>query len=76
MFWLSRNYSLGWLKQLFEDTAKIIQDQYGRYVIYSASENSQSVIQKVLDKNFVNARLIPCNEETRMYIKQKIHTLA
>ncbi len=76
MFWLSRNYSLGWLKQLFEDTAKIIQDQYGRYVIYSASENSQSVIQKVLDKNLVNARLIPCNEETRMYIKQKIHTLA
>ena len=76
MFWLSRNYSLGWLKQLFEDTAKIIQDQYGRYVIYSASENSQSVLQKVLDKNLVNARLIPCNEETRMYIKQKIHTLA
>jgi hypothetical protein len=76
MFWLSRNYSLGWLKQLFEDTAKIIQDQYGRYVIYSASENSQSVLQKVLDKNFVNAKLIPCNEETRMYIKQKIHTLA
>lgn len=76
MFWLSRNYSLGWLKRLFEDTAKIFQDQYGRYVIYSASENSQSVLQKVLDKNFVNARLIPCNEETRMYIKQKIHTLA
>lgn len=76
MFWLSRSFSLGWLTQLFGNSAKIIQDQYGRYVLYNPSENSQFIIQNVLDRNFVNARIIPCNEETKLYIKQKIHTLA
>lgn len=77
MFWLSKPFSLGQIRQYLAFSGlEVTTDQNGRLVVYviggTEKEDAADVLKCVMKQNNLNAVPIPCNEKTRLFVQKKL----
>ena len=77
MYWLSKPFSIRQLRECLAFTGlEVTTDQYERLVVYvidnSSISDASEMLNTVLKQFHIDARPIPCDECSKLYVQNKL----
>lgn len=75
MFWLSKPFSIDTIRKCLAFTGlEVTTDVNDRLVVYSidGGKDGADMLKQVIKQYRLGARLIPCNEQTCLYVRNKL----
>lgn len=80
MFWLNKPFSINQFREYLAFSGlEVTTDQNGRLVVYVISDGSISdaseMLKAVIKQHHLNVKAIPCDEQSRLYVRNKLTAL-
>ena len=80
MYWLSKPFSIKQFREYLAFTGlEVTTDQNNRLVVYvidgSSISDASAMLKTVLKQFHLDARPIPCDEQSRLYVQNKLASI-